>query len=608
MLFHVHRRWIASVIGGLAASSACALTSDPVFVTATRTPQTYDATLSSISTVTRTEIERTQAQSVLELLSGLPGVDAYQQGGVGKTSGLYLRGASQQQTLVLIDGVRVGSATTGYAQLELIPVDLIERIELVRGPRSSLYGADAVGGVIQIFTRQPSSTGGVVARSATGSNRTRDFSVSVSGKDERNAANFSVAELATAGINALKTTNTFGVVEPDRDPYRNTSASARFSHTFDSAGVIEVHGLHATGYTDFDGWFNHSDFQQQVAGANYRVAPTSIWNASLKAAYTADVNNSSGEFSASEYITRRRHVSWQNDLTLFANGMLTAGLDYTGDHVQGDTVFTRDSRDANGVFAQWQQHFATNELLIALRRDRTSGFGVHSTGNIAWATTTADKTRYTVSYGTAFRAPTFNDLYWPDDGFFKGNPDLTPEKSESLELGLNHNWGTHRVDLRLYHTVARDLIVYVSDPITFAGTMQNFDTARMTGLELSDQWHAAPWRIDTALTFLNAKDAETDNRLPRRTAHTARVQVGYQAAAWSAGTTVLAQGKRFDDAGNTIEIPGYATVNLFADYALDAHWKFNLRVENVFDKSYETAKYYNQPGANFLASVRYEGP
>lgn len=581
-----------------------------VIVTATRTAQTVDETLASVSVVTRAEIERRQAQSVPELLTGIAGVDVTTQGGWGKASSVFMRGTNSSHVLVLIDGVKADSATLGLAAFEHIPVSQIERIEIVRGPRSSLYGSEAIGGVIQIFTRQGSEQNRVYAKAGVGRYQSQEFSAGVSGLREGTDYSISATSFKTEGFNARQPTpGPFGVNEPDKDGYRNDSLALRLGHRFGSDTRIEGHLLRAQGNTKYDGLPfspNQADIVQQTAGVNLSSRVTSAWHTRLQFGDSRDeADNFIGNAFFSTFNSRRSTVSWQNDLNIAKDQLLTLGVDWRDDKASGTTRYAKASRDNTGIYLQHQAGFGKHDVLLGLRRDDNQAFGVHNTGNIAWGYEIDKALRATASYGTAFKTPTFNDLYWPESAFFKGNPNLKPEESKSAEIGLrgSHAWGGWNASL--YRTDIDQLIAYVSDPVTFQGTMRNINRALITGLDAGAFTDLAGWRLAANLSLLDPKDRDTDKMLPRRARQTIKFDADRQFGNTGAGLTWLVQGHRFDDTANDVRVAGYGILNLRAHYELSKKWTLRGKIDNVFDKQYQTVYTYNSPGRNVFVSATY---
>ncbi len=593
----------------LGSHSAFAAELDPIIVTATRTAKTADETLSSVTVITRKEIERQQSQSVQDLLRGVPGVGIANNGGPGKATSVFLRGTESDHVLVLIDGVKVGSATLGTTAFQDIPVEQIERIEIVRGPRSSLYGSEAIGGVIQIFTRKGGGALKPFFNIGGGSYQTYSASAGVSGGGERGWFSVSASGIDTEGFNACNgkpSPDGAGcfTTEPDKDGYRNLSGSLRAGYRFDNGLEMDVHALRANGKSEFDGGFvNESESVQQVLGGTLRYSPLSVWHMTLTAGRSRDESDNfkDGTFK-SRFDTERDTLSFQNDITIAADHLLTVGVDYHDDRVDGTTAYAVTSRDNTGLFTQYQAWFGAHDVQLSLRRDDNEQFGNRNTGGAAWGYALGKGLRLIASYGTAFKAPTFNELYFP--GF--GNPKLRPEESRSVEFGLRGEPAWGRWSLNAYETRVDDLIAYDASLLA----PNNIDQARIRGLEAVLSTRLGNWDLNANLTLLDPENrsggANDGNVLPRRARRSLRLDADRDFGHYRLGATLLAAGKRYDDLANTRELGGYATIDLRAEYALTGDWRVQARVENLLDKDYETAAYYNQPGRSLYLTLRYQ--
>nr|WP_242007557.1 TonB-dependent vitamin B12 receptor [Luteimonas cucumeris] len=591
-----------------AAAADSATDLDRIVVTATRTAQTQDQTLAAITVIDRGEIERLQPNSLPDLLRGRAGISLANNGGAGKSTSLFLRGTESDHVLVLVDGIRIGSATSGGASLQDIPVEQIERIEIVRGPFSSLYGSEALGGVIQIFTRQPQGAFVPMFSAGIGSQSTARLSAGVAGRSEGGDDvrggwySINLAHEKTDGIDAYRGTRN---ADPDRDGYRNNSATVQGGYRFSPQWDAEARAFRAEGYNEYDGSLNNqADTVQQVLGSRVRYTPGERLKLTASVGSSADLseNFQDGVYS-SNFDTRRQVVSLQADVGVAA-GLLSVGYDWLRDEVGSDTLYARDHRINRGLFGQWQQDFGAQSLQASLRRDDNSQFGGKTTGSALWGWDFTDALRIGASYGTAFKAPTFNELFFP--GY--GNPLLQPETSESIELSLRgeHGWGGW--SLNAFDTRIDDMIAYDANLGDFGGP-NNIDRARIQGLEAVADTMLAGWNLRASATWLDPRsDGDDRNRghvLPRRARRSGRFDADRDFGAFSLGASVTGAGARYDNLANTTRLSGYGLTDLRIGYALNIDWSLQLAASNVFDKRHETAALYNQPGRNYLLTLRY---
>ncbi|HEY1140413.1 MAG TPA: TonB-dependent vitamin B12 receptor [Lysobacter sp.] len=585
---------------------------DDVIVTASRTPQARDAALAAVTVITREDIERRAPASLPELLRGMPGVSIASNGGPGKVASTFLRGTDSDHALVLVDGVRIGSATSGGAAFQDIPVEQIERIEIVRGPFSSLYGADALGGVIHIFTRRPHDSFDANFNAGVGNYGTQRFGAGIGGRgetsDERGGwYQVHAAYENTDGYNSYRDNpaNEYDNFNADRDGYRNRSLSLGAGHRFNRAWDVEARALRAEGNNEYDGFYDESDVVQQVAGGRVRYAPTEKVTLSLNLGRNDDTSDN---FSRGEpmgfFESHRTTGSLQGDFTV-GEGVWTVGYDWRRDEVDSDTPFDVEERITRGLFGQWQQRFGAHSLQVGARRDDDTQFGGKSTGSARWGWDFTEALRLTASYGTAYRSPTFNDLYYP----FFGNPELEPESSRSAEIGLRgkHAWGEWTVNA--FETHIDDLISYDPTPTPDRpfGQPGNIEEARIRGTEATVATTAFGWTWQGNVTVLDPRNtsAGSDALLPRRSRTNARLDVDRSFGRFSVGASVAGTGKRYDDPDNTLRLPGYATTDLRIGYTFAEAWTLQVNANNLLDKTYETAMFYPQPGRNWFVSVRY---
>ena len=577
-----------------------------IVITASRSAETVDETMAPVTVITRDEIQATGLTSVSEVLATVPGVVISSNGGRGQTTSLFLRGTESDHTLVLIDGVRAGSATLGTFPYQDMPLDQIEKIEVVRGPRSSLYGSEAIGGVIQIFTRKGGKGTQPSFHIGGGSNGTTDLGVGISGGNASQWYAINASRYKTDGFNVCQGDFTAGcfTVEPDDDGYENTGISLRGGTQLGENTQLEAGLLNSDGEVEFDGSFqNESETLTRVAHVKLNTAVTDIWNASLLIADSADESENflNGTF-ASRFETSRQQISLQNDLLVGESSKLILGLDYIDDEVDSDNPFEVSSRDNTGIFASFDTQIGATDLNVSLRNDDNEQFGSESTGGIAVGRELGNGVRGTASYGTAFKAPTFHELFFPDFG----NPDLEAETSESIDIGLSGRANNINWSVNVFKTTIDDLIGF--DPTTFLPV--NIDQAEITGVEMGAAWQAQNWRVSGNVTLQNPEDTSggvnDGNQLARRAEQMISLRVERMFERANVGLGITHRGSVFDDLANINELDSFTIVDLNAEYQVTAQWALGLKVSNLFDEEYETARLYNQDGLNALLTLRYK--
>ncbi len=340
---------------------------------------------------------------------------------------------------------------------------------------------------------------------------------------------------------------------------------------------------------------------QDVAGARVSWQALPVWRMSLSGGRSRDLSDNffNGAFN-STFDTERRSASWQNDFALAAQHRLTLGADWLDDRVDGTTAFPVDSRDNAAGFGQYQGRFGEHDITLAARRDHNQQFGGHTTGSVAWGYRFSPTLRLMASWGSAFKAPTFNELYFP----FFGNPNLKPEESDSFELGISGEHAAVAWSLNAYQTNIDQLIGFDAsfNPV-------NVDKARIRGLEAVASTRLAGWDLAGNLSALEPEntghDANRGNQLPRRAKLMGRLDADRAMGAWRLGASVYGEGRRYDDLANTHPLGAYMTLDLRAAYAVHRDWTLEGKLANLLDKDYQTARLFNQDGRNVMFTVRY---
>ena len=579
-----------------------------VVVTATRTEMPNDQLSTATSVYTRKDIERLQVQSLPDLLKGTSGVDIVQSGGYGKVSSIYMRGNNSTSVLVLIDGIKVGSATTGTSPIEFIPIDSIERVEIIKGPQSSLYGSEAMGGVIQIITRKGAETEkpSISLEAGGGSYNTYKTAGTVSGKWKGNWYTIGSSGFGSEGINAQQPA--YGVNQPDRDGYNNAAVNTRVGHHFDNNGEIEASFMRNQGTALYDGNPNKTNFIEQVVGTSASMNILSNWRSTLRLGQSQDDQDqfaTNGAFS-SKFNTSRLNSSWLNQLTITENHQLTSGIDYRLDEINSTTSYKEKSRYDGGVFTELHSKLWNDHLINAsVRYDNNQQFGDYVTGSAGWRYNWNHGVSLLSNFGNSFRAPTFNELYYPDTTYSGvvyqgGNPNLKAEESKSVEVGVlgDHGWGNWGI--RAYHTNVDNLISNWPPA--------NVNKAEIDGIETELGTQLLGWRGKLTMNLLNPINVETHARLLGRSKEMLSFDLSRTFGKFDVGTYVLAQGERDYTNYNDYSIKtiaGFVTVDLRSAYHLNKNWMLSGKLSNLLDENYQTVYTYNTMGRNFFLSIHY---
>jgi vitamin B12 transporter len=598
-----HARLAAALLAALAAP-ALADGADgvrdeaPVTVTAQRHAQTTDEALASVTVITRADIERSQAPDLIDLLARQAGVDVARTGGPGAQSTVFLRGANSAQTLYLVDGIRVNSTGQGVFDLAHLPLEAVERIEIVRGPRAALWGSDAIGGVIHVITRDPGA---------------RSLSVHAGGQGRVGAS----AQLGLAGdagslgvafgaedVDGFNSTTPDNFsFDPDRDGYARQHASLGGRFALGERHALSLRTLATRAKVDFDQGRTEAD---NTSGALTLAGALGAGGADYSVALGEAREDLATAAFGSAFESRRRSLDAMLGLPLGGSARLQAGVnlqreDGTSLSSFSGTVFER-SRDNHAGFVAASARAGAHAFEAAVRHDDNDQFGTATSGSAAWGWTFAEGWKARASWAEGFRAPTFNELYSPGfGGLFAGNPALRPEASRSTELGLEWTPAAgHQLDLAAYRTRVRDLVAF-SGPLFQA---ININRAEVDGAELGYAWTAGAWRLEGQLTWQQPIDADTGRRLLRRADRKAGLAVDYAFANGVAlGLEGQAASERQDFDG---PLAGYGLLHARVALPLGrSDWRLEARVENLLDRDYTLASGYATPGRTALLRLRW---
>lgn len=577
-----------------------------IVVTATRAPQPIQNLVADMSVVTAADIRAAGQSTLAEVLQNQPGVEISSNGGPGSTASVYLRGANAGHTLVLVDGMRLGSATTGATALENIPLDQVERIEILRGPASHLYGSEAIGGVIQIFTRSGKGTPAANFSAGAGSFNTRTLSAGYGGESGDNRFSLQLGHKETDGISAYAPGNDgYRAQNQDKDGYRNTSLSMKLARTLTAGHEIGLDGFASQGRGRYDGYFSSTDYYRDQTLSTFDVYSRNRINDRWRSLVRIGAGSDhSSDYSAVQdtFNTDQNQFLWQNDLDL-GPGTALLGVERLEQKVNGTTAYSVASRTIQSFFAGYQAHAGLHSFQANLRSDDNSQFGNHATGYLGYAYQFAPRWRAGAGLGSAFKAPSFNDLYYPG----LGNPDLRPERSRNQEISLRYDSGVHRFGAMVFDNQVSDLIAWAPiAPGSYTWKPANVSEASLRGATLSAGTLLGGYRIDANLTLQNPEDAATGKLLINRTEQHGSVKVSRDLGVWKLAGEWILSGERYADAGNTRKMGGYGLLNLSAAYALDKDWSFQARINNLFDKPYELAQGYGTQGVNAFVGVRYQ--
>lgn len=576
-------------------------------VTANRVEQPITDVVADVSIIDRAQIERLGATTVPQLLARLPGLQAIT---LGDASRIYIRGADSRMTALYVDGVRVDSQDGvsllgGGVPWELVPVSQIDRIEVLRGPASAVYGSDAMGGMIQIFTKRGESALTPYVNLGVGSLNLRNISAGLSGAQVGWDYALGLGMEDSDGYNTRPDlTHT-----PDREASTSKTASVRLGYQVTPKHRMELAALESQLDSHYVPWGGGTDYNAHGSLSTLALK----WKAQWTADYSTSLALTRSKIAKQDnvpfdYQTTLEGVLFENNLRL-AGGILSAVLEQKKDEFDakpsgfGDPAF-RGERTQNAVALGYGAHYGLHSIQLNARRDNDSVFASHQTNLVAYAYAFAPQWRATISTGTAFRAPTLEQIYGP-----YGSTQLAPETNRSNELGVSYNGVTGSYKAVFYRNAIDNMISSSATLTTCAAGFfcyYNVGQASIQGLTLSGTHHYQNYDVRASVDFLDPRDDVTGRTLSLRAHRTLSLGVDRRLAGWQLGAEVQAVGVRFNEAANTTVLPGYALLNLNATSQLNKDWRLVMRMDNAADVFYQQVTNYATPGRTFYVGVQWQ--
>lgn len=603
---------ITVLLGGVSVdASAQAGELEPVVVTATRTPVPLTDSLADVTIIGRDQLDQAGLQSLIDVLALVPGVQITTNGSYRSNSGVLLRGATTSQTILLVNGVRVGSATSGGYSLENLPLDRIERVEVLRGAAAALYGPDAVGGVIQVFTREPEDG---LQRSATvgvGGDGQRKLGASLQGQSGAWGYTLGASHERARGIN-VKIPGASGF-NPDEDGFEFTSMDASLRYQINRQHSVSAQLLLSDGEYDFDGAPSPNPLSLDAATARAVAYPrleqqilrwlaqwTDDWSSTFTAGRSKDVSvnrywriSDGAPAGQSRFNTTRTQFIWQNDIR-FDQDTLSVVAEQREDQVDSTTAYTVSQRTVRGLAASYAMKQESWDALATVRHDRNSQFGSSNTWALSAGYRLDEQFRLVGSVGTTFQAPSFNQLYFP--GF--GNPDLKPQKGKAHEIGLRYRQGNTRASAVLYHNEVQGFIT----PST--NVQSNQAVLKGMTLSLDQSWGATAWSV--SYDYADPRLKPSDERVLRVARHVLRTRLNHQHGDWLSFAELRLSSDREDaQFPGRVTLPGYGLLNLGTTYRLNRNMSIQARLNNVTDTTYSLANGFTSPGRNLFVSLNW---
>jgi vitamin B12 transporter len=605
------------MLGAIGSRAALAIALVPSFViaqedavvfTASRSQQRIRDAIPHTTVLTQKEIRDSQAVDLPSLLKSEAGFEFTQNGGVGGVTGIFMRGGRSAQALILVDGVRVEDAGFGSSAIQHIMLDEVDRVEVVRGNVSSLYGSGAIGGVVQVFTKRGRGDPAPYAEVMAGERHTGRLRAGYGGQSGDTRFNLSVSKFGTEGFSAIDT-NLAPAANPDRDGYRNESVAGSVSQQIVRRHELGVSFFSSRGKLDYDNAFNaptdtHQSTQKLgMLQAYWEAHFVEAWKSRLTAAegtdYRTDLRN--GAF-ANFSNTRGRQLIWDNELWLAPEHRATAGVEHLRQELGNSSLGSR-AREAEIGRLGYLGRLSAHSLQLNVRSEHYSDFGQADTYFAGYGFDLTDAWRLTAAVSTAFRAPTFQDLYG-----FGGNPQLRPERARTREAGVQWVAGPSRVRVVAFNTEFQDAITF--DLQTF--TIRNVRKASNTGVESSYGGTVGGFDLRMSLTVQDPVEQEPGGEAQqaiRRAKRYGALAVHRTMGEWRLGAQLNASGERRDNhivTGASLQDGGYAVLDLLARYQVSKSLFAAMKLENALDEKYRLVHGFNTPRRGLFVTAGWQ--
>jgi vitamin B12 transporter len=607
---------------------------NPVIVTATRTPTKASDVLADNIYIGPEEIAQAGQTSLVELLQRQRGVEIATSGGAGSPTSVFLRGANSNQALILIDGVRTQSALSGSASLQAIPLGIVDHIEIVFGPQSSLYGSDAIGGVIQIFTKKGAGTAQVNASTGYGSYGTSITDASIYGSlgtDKITSYSLSASQEISTGFSSIASNNPCNPntqstatlnsnfcntprLSMGRTGYTKSGASGRLTQEWQKGQELGFQFLASRLENQypvssfFGGGIGDQINNLGVFSAFSNNQINEFWKSNLQISQSYDLGQQIYSNASPQVNTKLTTYSWQNDLKIGVDLLQLVAERKTANAFSTEGTINQD-QNTNTLAGSYKLHRGSHLANLAVRNDSITGFTPQTTGSASYGYFFNKNLRGNINYGTGFKAPSFFDLYFP----LYGNTNLLPEKSKNTEIGLHYESKKFDLHAVAFNSTINNLIQYTttSPPCTSAqlngpqgGCAGNGGVAKISGASLGGRARLSDLILKASLDQQNPIAQSTGFVLARRARQFGNIGAEYNAKAVKVGAEGTFQGGRYNS-GNSNYMGGYAIYNLYASHDITKNLSLFGRWNNVFNKDYQLSYGFNTPGSNVFFGLRY---
>jgi vitamin B12 transporter len=620
---------------------------NPIVVSGNRLEQPLSDVMTSVSVITSEDLDRLQPQDVVSALQGQPGLEFVRSGGLGMQTSIFMRGANSGQVLVLVNGLRITNEFTGSVPIENIPINQVDRIEILRGNASALYGSSAVGGVIQIFTKSGLSNLGPYGSITYGSRNTENLVAGYNGKYNDTSFGVSYNHQQTDGFPTLNPAqnNTFSTANPSNNSYQSDNVSANISQLLAPGHEIGIKILASDSTSVFDSGTNSSYFtgNPSPSGFNFLESSdsktlfsqlyskdtiTDFWNSKVTLGVSNIIYRYNYNFDQSviiptgEYNTHQTDFSWVNDFVISNNQTMLLGM-------QSNQISTTDSdayfgtspfyseRTLNSIFAGYTAKFNAIGVQLNARHDDINTGQSATTGLLGLSYNLTNHWKIAGNISNAFNAPTSAQLF--SGPIVGGNPNLQPERDSSQEASLQYSDDTTLARIVVFKRDSKDLIaagsmpssdLICTTPFNCANQYENIAKAKNQGVEFTAKTNIDRIRLSASATFQDPVNEVSNTQLIRRAKEFGSIDASYTLNKWTMGSQLFISGPRPDTnfgtfPSSSVSLSGYSIVNLFASYQYDSNWSAKLKIENLFDRSYQQSYGYNTPGFGAFLTLQY---
>ena len=575
-----------------------------IIVTATRSPKNSTDILSSFAVISREDIEQLPVSSLAELLNTITGFQMSQNGGAGQTTSVFTRGTNAGHTLVLIDGQRVSSATLGQVEFANLSLAQIERVEVIKGPKASIWGSDAIGGVIQIFTRQLDA-GEISVDLAYGNQNQKQASLSTAFAHGHGGTTITLAAKASDGYDV------FEPAEPDSDGYNQENISLIGYQNINKQWKVSWLARYDQGNSEYDSSFGADD-ESAFESKQWQLTAqqkTKNWYQEFRLGSQKNESITFGksilEKEGSFFETNRLQASWLGSYQISSVLSSNTGIDLTKEKVNTLNAYNQNERNLYAAFTHLNFDNDSQFIEGSIRYDNIEDVDNKVTYNVSVGQRFSANTLVSFNVGSGFKAPSFNDLYYPTDAYSYGNAELTPETSTSVEVLFKTSFADIETELSIYQTEIDNLIEWDVDE-NYKYTPTNIAEAEIRGLELSFSGEFFNVNHELQLGYLDAVNITTHQPLIRRSKNSARYQLSRQWQGLSVLASVNYQGEREDTQWpGTITLESYTLVDVSASYHINSAWTAGIKINNLLDKDYTSATNYIGQPAQYLLTVSY---